>query len=144
MILRLKNKSREFFNPAADVVVGLWCIPHSNSSLEGNICEVFGIPWFCKVWRGRNGWWWGVGCRWRIESAVWICTVFGGFRVWLRWWGMVDWGGLGIWSVRVEMIGCRPVEMWWWQGWDVRVGAGRLGENEWRMIWRSWVCTLNG
>ena len=32
-------------------------------------------------------------------------------------------------------------EMWWWQGWDVRVGAGRLGENVWRMIWMSW---LNG
>ena len=44
VILRLKNKSREFFDPAADVVVGLWCIPPSNSSLEGNICEVFGIP----------------------------------------------------------------------------------------------------
>ena len=25
-------------------------------------------------------------------------------------------GGLGTWSIRVEMIGCRPVEMWWWQG----------------------------
>ena len=29
----------------------------------------------------------------------------------------------------MEMIGCRPVEMWWGQGCDVRVGAGRLGEN---------------
>ena len=34
--------------------------------------------------------------------------------------------------------------MWWWQGWDVQVGARRLGENVWRMIWMSWVCTLNG
>ena len=85
----------------------------------------------CKVWRGRNGWWWDgcTGCRWRIGSAVWICTVFWGFRAWLRWWGMVDWGGLGMWNVTVEMIGCQPVEMWWWQGWDVRVGAGRLREN---------------
>ena len=24
---------------------------------------------------------------------------------------------------------CRPVGMWWWQGCDVPVGAGRLGEN---------------
>ena len=27
------------------------------------------------------------------------------------------------------MIGCRPVEMWWWQGGDVQVGAGRLGRE---------------
>ena len=43
----------------------------------------------------------------------------------------VDWGGLGMCSVRVEMIGCRPVEMWWWQGWDVRVGG--------RKTWREFV-----
>ena len=24
--------------------------------------------------------------------------------------------GLGMWSVRMEMIGCWPVGMWWWQG----------------------------
>ena len=24
--------------------------------------------------------------------------------------------GLVMWSIRVEMIGCRPVEMWWWRG----------------------------
>ena len=62
----------------------------------------------------------------------------------MRWWDEVDWGGLGMCSVRVEMIGCRLVGMWWWQGWDVREGAWRLGENVWRMIWISWVYTLNG
>ena len=52
----------------------------------------------CKVWRGRNGWWWEgwAECRWRIGNAVWIYTVF-----WVyRWWGRVDWGGLGMWNVR--------------------------------------------
>ena len=29
---------------------------------------------------------------------------------------MVDLGDLVMWSVRVEIIGCPPVEMWWWQG----------------------------
>ena len=29
----------------------------------------------------------------------------------LRWFG-----ALGMWNVRGKMIGCRPVEMWWWQG----------------------------
>ena len=99
-----------------------------------------------RIWRGQNGWWWDgcAGCRWRIGSAMWICTVFWELRAWLRWWGMVDWGGLGMWSVRVEIIGCRPVGRWWWQGWDVWVGAGRLREDVWRMIWMSWVYTLNG
>ena len=59
------------------------------------------------------------------------------------WWGRVDWGGLGMWNVRVGMIGCRPVEMWW-RGWDVRVEGGRLRMNVWRMIWLNLVCTLNG
>ena len=60
------------------------------------------------------------------------------------WWGGVDWGGLGMWNVRVGMIGCRPVEMWWWRGLDVRVEGGRLGMNVWRMIWRCLVYILNG
>ena len=25
----------------------------------------------------------------------------------------------------MQMIGCQSVEMWWWQGWDVWVGAGK-------------------
>ena len=29
----------------------------------------------------------------------------------------------------MRMIGCRPVEMWWGQGRDVRVEGGRLGMN---------------
>ena len=35
------------------------------------------------------------------------------------WWGMADWSGLDIWSIKVWMIGCRPVEMRWWPGWNV-------------------------
>ena len=34
----------------------------------------------------------------------------------LRWFGM--------WNVRVGMIGCQPVEMWWWQGINVVVAFG--------------------
>ena len=73
-----------------------------------------------EVWKGQNGWWWDgcAECRWRIGNTVWICTVFWVYRVLMRWWGGVDWGGLGMWNVRVRMIECRPVEMWWWQGWD--------------------------
>ena len=78
-----------------------------------------------------------VRCRWRIGSAVWICTVFWWFRAWLRWWGVVDWGGLTMWNRRVKMIRCRNVVVA-----GVQVGVGRLGENVWRMIWMSWVCTL--
>ena len=39
-----------------------------------------------------------------------VCIVFWVFRVGLRWWGMADWDGLGIWNIREEMIGCRPLE----------------------------------
>ena len=94
----------------------------------------------CRAWENRafDG---CVVCLWRSEMRSF--TVFWVIRAWLRWWGMVEWGGLGMWNV-MEIIGCWPVEMWWWQGWDVRVGAGRLGENVWRMIWMSWVYTLNG
>ena len=82
--------------------------------------------------------------RWRIGSAVWICTGFWVYWAWMRWWGGVDWGGSGMWNVRVGMIGCRPVEMWWWRGLEVRVERGRLGMNVWRRIWRCLVCMLNG
>ena len=60
------------------------------------------------------------------------------------WWGMADWGGLGIWSVGVWMIWYRPVDRWRWRGRDVRGGKGRLGMNVWRMIWRCLVYILNG
>ena len=59
-------------------------------------------------------------------------------------WGGADWGGLGMWNVRVRMTGCQPVEMWWWRGLDVRIEGGRLGMNLWRRIWRCLVCMLNG
>ena len=45
------------------------------------------------------------------KKAKWGFVVFWAFRVWLRWWGVADCDGLGIWNVRV---GCRPVEMWRW------------------------------
>ena len=62
-----------------------------------------------RVWRERNGWWWDgcAGGRRRIGIATLICTVFWVFRAWLRWWGRADWGGLGMCSARVRMIGCR-------------------------------------
>ena len=99
----------------------------------------------CIAWREQSAWWWDgcVGCLWRIGSEVRTCTVFWVFRAWQKWWGVVDWGGLGMWNVRVEMIGCWPIEMWWWQGWDVRVEGERLGMNVWRMIWRRLVYILN-
>ena len=40
-----------------------------------------------------------------------------------------------MWSVRVEMIRCRPVEMWWWQGREVRAGA--RGADRGRKTWRE-------
>ena len=100
----------------------------------------------CIVWRGRNGWQWDgcAGCRSRIGHTVWNCTVFWVYRSWPRWWGRVDWGGLDMWNVKVGLIGCRPVEMWWWRGWDVRVKGGRLGMSVWRMIRRCLVYILNG
>ena len=67
-----------------------------------------------------------------------------------------------MWSVRVEMIGCQPVEMWWWQGCDVRVNVNvtdtilwqghhdsraikltlflwHMPEDRGRKTWREWV-----
>ena len=79
-----------------------------------------------------------------LISAVWICTVFWVYRVWQMWWGMADWGGLGIWSVEGWMIGYRPVERWRWQGWDVRGGIERLGRNVWIRTWNCLVCGPSG
>ena len=42
------------------------------------------------------------------------------------------------------MIGCQPVEMWWWQGWEVRQGpedSGRVCER-WHEI--AWFVTWMG
>jgi hypothetical protein len=80
----------------------------------------------CIAWREQSTWWWDgwVVCLWRIGSEVRTCTVFCVFRARQKRWGMVDWGGLGMWNVRTE--------------------GGRLGMNVWRMIWRSLVCMLNG
>ena len=38
----------------------------------------------------------------------------------LRWFGHVE---------QKSGDDCRPVELWWWQGLDVRVEGGRLGMN---------------
>ena len=69
----------------------------------------------CIVWRGRSGWWCNecAECRWRIENAMWICTVFWVYRSWRMWWGIGDWGGLCIWSIRVWMMvsACRNMEV---------------------------------
>ena len=64
------------------------------------LCTLQGVPikqdtWrlkICIVWRGRSGWSWDkcAECRWRIESAVWICTVFWVYRVWRMWWGVAE------------------------------------------------------
>ena len=84
-----------------------------------------------------------VWCVFEGGSEVRSCTVFWVFRAWLRWWGVVDWDGLGMWSVRVERIGRRPIEVWRYWG-RVRAGAVRFGENVWNMTRMSLVCTLNG
>ena len=92
----------------------------------------------CKVWRGQNGWWWdecAVSLKDRKRSVD-LYSLLGvqSIGAALRWWGGVDWGRLGMLNVRLGMIGCRPVEMWWWQEWDVRVEGGRLGMNVWIVI----------
>ena len=68
----------------------------------------------CIAWREQSAWWWDecVVCLWRIGSEVRSCTAFWVFRAWQRWWGMVDWGGSGMWNVRLEMTrvsACRNV-----------------------------------
>ena len=107
------------------------------TGLVSRVCWHMGLK-ICVVWRGWSGWWWDgcAECRWRIENAVWICSFLGVQSSAdvvrhgrLRWFG-----ALGIWSVRVWMIGCRSVERWRWQGWDVGGGIGRLDDCVWRMI----------
>ena len=45
------------------------------------------VRWMCRV-----------SLR-RIGNTVWICTVLWVYRASMRWWGGVDWGGLGMWNV---------------------------------------------
>ena len=68
-----------------------------------------------EVWEGQSVWWWDgcVGCPWKTESAVRIYATFLVLIVLLMWWGVEDWDGLDIWSVRVWMIGCLLAEGWW-------------------------------
>ena len=58
-------------------------------------------------------------------------------------WGEVDWGGLGIWSLRVWCFGvaCRKVEV---AGMRCRGGIRRLVENVWMMKWKCLVCGPSG
>ena len=54
---------------------------------------------------------------WRIWSKMRSYTVFWVYRVWLRWWGMVDWDGLGI-LIRIFSIDFSPCWIqplaWFW------------------------------
>ena len=95
-----------------------------------------------RVERMMVRWMCGVLLKDRKRSV--ICTVFWVYIVWRMWWGVADWGGLGIWSVRVGMIGYRPVERWRWQGRGERGGKGRLGKNVWIKTWKCLVYILNG
>ena len=79
-----------------------WAMKKANlQSLERT--EQMMVRWMC-----------GVSLKYRKRSVD-LYSLLGVQRVDEVWSG-VDWGGLGMWNVRVGMIGCRPVEMWWWQG----------------------------
>ena len=76
------------------------------------VCRHMGLRhglWICIAWGEQSVWWWDecVVSLWKIQGAW--CGFVQSFRCsdrsWLRWWGMVDWDGLGMWNVRVEMIG---------------------------------------
>ena len=51
---------------------------------------------------------------------------------------------LGIWSVRVWMIGCLLAEGWWWRGREVGAEVGRHGNSVLGMTWNCLVCILSG
>ena len=85
-----------------------------------------------------------MGCPWKTESAVRIYATFLVLIVLLMWWGMEDWDGLDIWSVRVWMIGCLLAEGWWWRGREVGDGVGRHGNSVLGMTWNCLVCILSG
>ena len=98
----------------------------------------------CIVWRGWSGLWGDgcVECHWRIESAVWILTVF-----WVCMQSVANvvkrsksmwFDRLNIWDVcrngEVAGVSCRG---------SYRTGS--LGENVvWMMAWYCLVCSLNG
>ena len=67
--------------------------------------------------------------------------IFPGWIVLLMWWGVEDWDGLGIWSVRVWMIGCLLADSWWWRGREVGAGVGRHGNS---VLGNYLVCILSG
>ena len=99
-----------------------------------------------EVWKGQSVWWWDgcVGCPWKTESTVRIYATFLVLIVLLMWWGVEDWDGLDIWSVRVWMIGCLLAEGWWWRWREVGDGVGRHGNSVLGMTWNCLVCILSG
>ena len=79
--------------------------------------------------------------RWRIEIAVWICSLFGIQSVadvvtccGLRWFGHLEHRSVDDWVSAY-------IKRWRWQGWDVRGGIGRHGRNVWVMTWKGLVCS---
>ena len=99
-----------------------------------------------EVWKGHSVWWWDgcVWCPWKTENAVRIYAAFLVLIVLRMWWGVEDWDRLGIWSVRVWMIGCLLAESWWWRGREVGAGVGRHGNSVLGMTWNCSVCILSG
>ena len=102
------------------------------------------ISEFIRHWKepGKHGEM-DVWCRWRIESAVRICSVFWESRVWLILSGVADWDSLNMRIVRLKIIGCQLVEVWRWVGIYVKAEAGRIGFGLERAlgsyveVWRS-------
>ena len=119
-LLQINITSRERFLGPVSKVCWLTGLRHGQWRLR-----------ICRAW-GEQSIWWRDGCvvcLWRIGREVRSCIVFWVFTAWLRWRGMVDCGGFG----HVErksgddwVSACRNVVV---KGWNVRVGAGRLGEN---------------
>ena len=98
-------------SPPADQ--SLWSpLYHENCHTVSRVCWHMGLrhgQWrlrICIAWREQSAWWWDecVVCLWRIGSEVRSCTVFWVFRAWQKWWGMVDWGGLGMWNVVIVVV----------------------------------------
>ena len=134
------------------------CVVHRIVSKEGSIVLVSRVSWYMElkrgqwrlmtweVWKGQSVWWWDgcVGCPWKTESAVRIYATFLVLIVFLMWWGVEDWDGLDIWSIRVWMIGCLLAEGWWWRVREVGDGVGRHGNSLLGMTWNCLVCILSG
>ena len=136
----------------------LWILGSRGHPSSSSIVLVFRVSWYMElkhgqwrlmiweVWKGQSVWWWDgcVGCPWKTENAVRIYASFLILIVLLMWLGVEDWDGLGIWSVRVWMIGCLLAEGWWWRGREVGAGVGRHGNSVLGMTWNCLVCIPSG